>query len=991
MLLKHKSVKHEKCFDVAKSGVDITRFIEKKKSTEREIPRIVNMSVSKDLKIILERIEKEENDKTEPEVEIKQEFSKVTSANLQSASTIDKFVEYEQALRKIKTHGKKTRIIARTETEEKEQVLRGDVIDKDMNNKEIQSNSPVPERQSSLLQSLMQNVHDVSVNEKCPENISESSAEEPQNQNQVRQFDASKDRLIDMREDLALTNKNETNKNKFMSNKTSSGLAKCKLLSLVFDEELPDFGYLEGEETPDKKKASKRSYSRRKVIAPKKLPPSKMMKSPRNTGLHKMGASVFDISAEKETREKVESVFKEFDENEEEIKLQARKNLHALSVTVTCIPFSEVEKYARGGIDSKEISSLNDMPQIHNDSKKMGSELKAFPRRRVRSYKNDLISGNDDKSKISGNEDVRKDLTGCSIISESAPKNTSIIFKSTQKNSSVVSENAPRNAPKKTLQRSSEQNSKNDKFYTAVFQDPGKNVCSNNIMIKSGPKDASNKTVLRATQKNVKNHKSDTANIEDIGKDICGNSMLSKSGPKNAPKRTIQSPSQKNFRNDNSDAAVLECPGKSACNNIISSNSSSKNATKKNIQKPSQKNNQTEQDTPGRLKLKPQFNDKSDTTAVKDPLKDLCVNESTSKKMPRNYAQKPSQKNCRKERSAPALQKSKSTNKSKVTSSTEKNHSPSIRNEIVENKDESALENNSSEVVKAESSMAPSAPSENDNAALITSSILTKSTRNRRKVKKSVEFVEDFDDKSDSDIEVDFSDDEYIPGKGELSPDENEIEIHKGKKEGNVSDRKKSSKKGAVRCDGMKNQLLKVSTKGGIKREKCRKKASEGKPKIAPKGKPRKYSPKSKSRKNDKRTPEQDGSQDENQNENIMDMPLIMPGRGRASQKKKRKLRVRTEKSFLDELRDYTSDEEESEEQTGTEDEGDGGPKSKRKKRKRRKLHGVPYSVTGNWYIASGYLFDITNLLEEFARIESWRFREFSSCWQKCNFSLIYR
>ncbi|KAK7084436.1 hypothetical protein SK128_011673, partial [Halocaridina rubra] len=40
MLQKHKSsVKHKKCFDVAKSAVDITCFIEKKKSTESETPR----------------------------------------------------------------------------------------------------------------------------------------------------------------------------------------------------------------------------------------------------------------------------------------------------------------------------------------------------------------------------------------------------------------------------------------------------------------------------------------------------------------------------------------------------------------------------------------------------------------------------------------------------------------------------------------------------------------------------------------------------------------------------------------------------------------------------------------------------------------------------------------------------------------------------------------------------------------------------------------
>ncbi|KAB7494578.1 snRNA-activating protein complex subunit 1 [Armadillidium nasatum] len=82
-----------------------------------------------------------------------------------------------------------------------------------------------------------------------------------------------------------------------------------------------------------------------------------------------------------------------------------------------------------------------------------------------------------------------------------------------------------------------------------------------------------------------------------------------------------------------------------------------------------------------------------------------------------------------------------------------------------------------------------------------------------------------------------------------------------------------------------------------------------------------------------------------------------------------------------------TEDEEDDEE-----DEEIAGDVKKRKTRKRsQRRTGRRFSVTGNWYIASGYLNDIISLLEDFENIDGWRFRDFSKCWQKKNFSLVYR
>ncbi|KAK8731285.1 hypothetical protein OTU49_007524, partial [Cherax quadricarinatus] len=71
--------------------------------------------------------------------------------------------------------------------------------------------------------------------------------------------------------------------------------------------------------------------------------------------------------------------------------------------------------------------------------------------------------------------------------------------------------------------------------------------------------------------------------------------------------------------------------------------------------------------------------------------------------------------------------------------------------------------------------------------------------------------------------------------------------------------------------------------------------------------------------------------------------------------------------------------------------EGEETEKGKSCKSKKDSKYGQPYSVTGSWYIASGYLQDLTHLLQCFEEIQSWRYKDFAMCWQKKKFSLIYR
>lgn len=51
----------------------------------------------------------------------------------------------------------------------------------------------------------------------------------------------------------------------------------------------------------------------------------------------------------------------------------------------------------------------------------------------------------------------------------------------------------------------------------------------------------------------------------------------------------------------------------------------------------------------------------------------------------------------------------------------------------------------------------------------------------------------------------------------------------------------------------------------------------------------------------------------------------------------------------------------------------------------------IYWAFAGSWYIASGYLEDLLELLQHFENVKSWRFSAFSSCWREMKFSLIYR
>ncbi|XP_018014560.1 uncharacterized protein LOC108671516 isoform X2 [Hyalella azteca] len=56
-----------------------------------------------------------------------------------------------------------------------------------------------------------------------------------------------------------------------------------------------------------------------------------------------------------------------------------------------------------------------------------------------------------------------------------------------------------------------------------------------------------------------------------------------------------------------------------------------------------------------------------------------------------------------------------------------------------------------------------------------------------------------------------------------------------------------------------------------------------------------------------------------------------------------------------------------------------------------RPPYGQPYSVTGTWYIASGYLKDLAALLEEFDKQPDARFSSFAVCWRQMLFTQIFR
>lgn len=91
------------------------------------------------------------------------------------------------------------------------------------------------------------------------------------------------------------------------------------------------------------------------------------------------------------------------------------------------------------------------------------------------------------------------------------------------------------------------------------------------------------------------------------------------------------------------------------------------------------------------------------------------------------------------------------------------------------------------------------------------------------------------------------------------------------------------------------------------------------------------------------------------------------------------------------------SDEEDSETSNDTDEEDEesrvtnDGKKSATKFSSKISSYGQPYSKTGSWYIASGYLEDLLELLRQFENEKSWRFSAFSSCWREMKFSLIYR
>ncbi|XP_064087505.1 uncharacterized protein LOC135202180 [Macrobrachium nipponense] len=264
-----------------------------------------------------------------------------------------------------------------------------------------------------------------------------------------------------------------------------------------------------------------------------------------------------------------------------------------------------------------------------------------------------------------------------------------------------------------------------------------------------------------------------------------------------------------------------------------------------------------------------------------------------------------------------------------------------------------------------------------------------KQTRGKRKRKKSAKYVLEFMNESEDDIEVDFSEDEYLPSKDEDPYFQEKVEGKKNLKvsfsclnekdedddsdvDDNIGKLKSSlkSKNSNVKKIGIKSRKSQPATK--VQTSPTKSVAANAKMMTSNKRKKRK-------------TSEADG---DSQNESGLDMPMLSPCKGRKPKQKKRRIRIQTDKTYLDGIDSYTTGEEDIGMTTATDEEREGSVKIQKRKRRR---YGEPYSVTGNWYIAQGYLFDISNLIENFVKKDGWRFKDFASCWQELKFSLVYR
>lgn len=263
-----------------------------------------------------------------------------------------------------------------------------------------------------------------------------------------------------------------------------------------------------------------------------------------------------------------------------------------------------------------------------------------------------------------------------------------------------------------------------------------------------------------------------------------------------------------------------------------------------------------------------------------------------------------------------------------------------------------------------------------------------KKTRGKRKMKKSAEHVVEFMNESEDDIEPDFSEDEYIPSKDEDPYIREKVEGKKNLKvsfsclnEEDEDDDDVDDNIGKLKSPlkSKNSKVMKIGIKSRKSQPAAKVQTSLTESATA--------NEKMKSKKRKKRkSSEADG---DSQNESGLDMPMLSPCKGRKPKQKKRRIRIQTDKTYLDGIDSYTTGEEDIGMTTATDEEREGSVKTR--KRKTRKRYGEPYSVTGNWYIAQGYLFDISNLIENFVKKDGWRFKDFASCWQELKFSLVYR
>ncbi|KAG7176746.1 snRNA-activating protein complex subunit 1-like [Homarus americanus] len=278
---------------------------------------------------------------------------------------------------------------------------------------------------------------------------------------------------------------------------------------------------------------------------------------------------------------------------------------------------------------------------------------------------------------------------------------------------------------------------------------------------------------------------------------------------------------------------------------------------------------------------------------------------------------------------------------------------------------------------------------------------MNKKTRGLRKKKAVKHFDFFYGEEDDIDIDYDSPTDEYHPPKyaSEYNDDDDfedsewETKKKRGRKAKAGNTEKLPKKKGITKPKASDTNKRKGKTDNSEKSPKKR-----GRKKM----KPPDNELQDKEEGADKKTKKRRGRKRKNNTESEEVQCLSMPdikgddnspsGNVKQRRKRRRRGKIQTNSSKIRSRANQSArlDEEDDEDEQGETNEGSLTEDNLTGVMKQGS-HGPPFSVTGSWYIASGYLQDLTSLLQLFCDEEGWRFKDFSSSWQKFKFSLIYR